>query len=95
MKISWFLDIIHAQALVNNDKMIGEIAKWLPTRIIDKFLSILQSILSFLNGRRDDKLSKQIDAAEKKLKDAVMKGNLVDIQLAKDELQKLKERARK
>lgn len=75
--------------------MIGEIAKWLPTRIIDKFLSILQSILSFLNGRRDDKLSKQIDAAEKKLKDAVMKGNLVDIQLAKDELQKLKERARK
>lgn len=75
--------------------MIGEIAKWLPARIIDKFLSILQSILSFLNGRRDDKLSKQIDAAEKKLKDAVMKGNLVDIQLAKDELQKLKERARK
>lgn len=75
--------------------MIGKIAKWLPTRIIDKFLSILQSILSFLNGRRDDKLSKQIDAAEKKLKDAVMKGNLVDIQLAKDELQKLKERARK
>lgn len=75
--------------------MIGEIAKWLPTRIIDKFLSILQSILDFLNGRRDDKLSKQIDAAEKKLKDAVMKGNLVDIQLAKDELQKLKERTRK
>lgn len=75
--------------------MIGEIAKWLPTRIIDKNLSILQSILDFLNGRRDDKLSKQIDAAEKKLKDAVMKGNLVDIQLAKDELQKLKERARK
>lgn len=75
--------------------MIGEIAKWLPTRIIDKFLSILQSILSFLNGRRDDKLSKQINAAEKKLKDAVMKGNLADIQLAKDELQKLKERARK
>lgn len=75
--------------------MIGEIVKWLPTRIIDKFLSILQSILDFLNGRRDDKLSKQIDAAEKKLKDAVMKGNLVDIQLAKDELQKLKERARK
>ena len=73
--------------------MIGEIAKWLLTRIIDKFLSILQSILDFLNGRRDDKLSKQIDAAEKKLKDAVMKGNLVDIQLAKDELQKLKERA--